>query len=72
MASPWSFFSITISTGIKIDTNARDAAIALSFALQCGADAEAIRKALCRDCRGRALGPLGAALDLLLAAASCG
>ena len=56
--------------GNQIDTNARDAAIALSFALQCGADAEAIRKALCRDSRGRALGPLGAALDLLLAQAS--
>ena len=56
--------------GNQIDTNARDEAIALSFALQCGADAEAIRKALCRDSRGRALGPLGAALDLLLAQAS--
>jgi hypothetical protein len=56
--------------GNQVDTNARDAAIALSFALQCGADAEAIRNALCRDSRGRALGPLGAALDLLLAQAS--
>jgi hypothetical protein len=39
--------------GNQVDTNARDAAIALSFALQCGADAEAIRKALCRDTRYR-------------------
>jgi len=46
------------------DTNARDAAIALSFALQHGADSEAIRKALSRDSHGRATGPLGAALDL--------
>jgi hypothetical protein len=46
-----------------VDTNARDSAIVLSFALQHGADIESIRKALSRDSRGRALGPLGAALD---------
>jgi len=46
--------------GNQTDTNARDAAILLSFALQHGADIEAIRKALCRDGRGRALGPIGA------------
>jgi hypothetical protein len=47
------------------DTNARDAAIALSFALQHGANLEEIHKALCRESDGRASGPLGAALDLL-------
>ena len=47
------------------DTNARDAAIAFSFAVQHGADAEAIRRALCRDAQGNASGPLGAALDLI-------
>ena len=47
------------------DTNARDAAIVTSIALQHGADFETIRRALCRDGRGRASGPLGAALDLL-------
>jgi hypothetical protein len=47
------------------DTNARDAAIALSFALQHGADLEDIRKALCRETDGRASGPLGAALDIV-------
>jgi hypothetical protein len=51
--------------GNQSDTNARDAAILLSFALQHGADINAIRRAICRDSRGRALGPLGAALDLL-------
>jgi len=45
------------------DTNARDAAIAFSFAVQHGADLEAIRKVLSRDSQGRATGPLGAALD---------
>jgi ribonucleoside-diphosphate reductase alpha chain len=49
------------------DTNARDSAIAFSFAVQHGADAEAIRRALSRDAQGRALGPLGVALDLIAA-----
>ena len=52
-------------SGNQSDTNARDAAIILSFALQHGADLNEIRKALCRDSQGRALGPVGAALDLL-------
>jgi hypothetical protein len=52
-------------SGNQSDTNARDAAIILSFAIQYGADLEAIRKALCRDGQGRALGPVGAALDLI-------
>ena len=47
------------------DTNARDAAIAFSFAVQHGAEIEDIRRALSRDSHGRASGPLGAALDLL-------
>jgi hypothetical protein len=51
--------------GNQSDTNARDAAIIFSFAVQHGADTDAIRKALCRDSQGRALGPVGVALDLL-------
>jgi len=51
--------------GNQADTNARDAAIIFSFAVQHGADIESIRRALCRDSQGRALGPIGAALDLL-------
>jgi hypothetical protein len=51
--------------GNQSDTNARDAAIILSFALQHGADINEIRKALCRDSQGKALGPVGAALDVL-------
>jgi hypothetical protein len=47
------------------DTNARDAAIVFSIAVQCGADVETIRKTLCRDARGNASGPLGAALDII-------
>lgn len=51
--------------GSAIDTAARDAAITCSIALQFGAGVETIRKALCRDARGDANGPLGAALDKL-------
>jgi ribonucleoside-diphosphate reductase alpha chain len=49
----------------QADTNARDSAIVCSIAIQFGADIETIRKALCRDSRGRANGPLGAALDAI-------
>jgi hypothetical protein len=52
--------------GNAVDTNARDAAILLSFALQHGADVDSIRRALCRDSQGRALGPIAAALDQLM------
>jgi hypothetical protein len=47
------------------DTNARDAAITFSIAVQHGADPETIRKALCRDAQGKASGPLGTALDIV-------
>jgi hypothetical protein len=55
--------------GSAIGTIVRDLAIAFSFAMQHGANVEAIRAALCRDSQGRPLGPLGAALDYLLAKA---
>lgn len=42
-----------------------DAAIAASLALQFGCPVETLRKALCRDARGKATGPLGGALDVL-------
>jgi hypothetical protein len=51
--------------GNQSDTDARDCAILLSFTLQHGADINQIRKALCRDGTGRALGPIGAVLDLI-------
>src|SRR5262245_43745091 len=47
------------------DTNARDSAIVFSIAVQCGADPEVIRRALCHDAHGSAAGPLGAALDVI-------
>lgn len=54
-------------TNSAADTNARDAAITFSIAVQHGADPEVIRKALCRDSQGRASGPLGEALDRIAA-----
>ncbi|MFZ2140251.1 MAG: hypothetical protein WAV78_25550, partial [Xanthobacteraceae bacterium] len=51
------------------DTVARDSAIVFSIALQHGADLETIQRALCRDRQGRASGPLGAALDILMGSA---
>jgi hypothetical protein len=44
---------------------ASDAAIAASLALQFGCPSDTLRKALCRDARGNATGPLGTALDIL-------
>jgi hypothetical protein len=49
-----------------IDVYERDGAVVLSIALQHGADLERIRRALCRDSQGRASGPLGAALDIIM------
>ena len=44
---------------------ASDCAIAASLALQYGCPAEVLARALSRDSRGNATGPLGIALDLL-------
>jgi hypothetical protein len=54
------------------DTNARDSAIVFSIAVQCGADPEVIRRALSRNSQGHALGPLGAALDRIVAGQGAG
>ncbi len=54
-------------SGSDTDTAARDSAVVFSIAVQFGADPEIIRKALCRDTRGAASGPLGVALDMLVA-----
>jgi ribonucleoside-diphosphate reductase alpha chain len=44
---------------------ASDCAIAASLALQFGCPVETLARALSRDSRGNATGPLGGALDLL-------
>jgi hypothetical protein len=47
------------------DIAARDAAIAVSLALQHGCPPEVLRGAFLRDARGQAEGPLGRLMDLL-------
>jgi hypothetical protein len=61
---PGEIFLSNHKTNSAADTNARDSAIVCSIALQCGADPETIRRALCRS-GGRPSGPLGAALDCI-------
>jgi hypothetical protein len=56
----------TAKAGSHIDHAAKDAAILVSLALQYGAPIEAICSAVLRDHLGRAVTPVGAALDLLL------
>jgi hypothetical protein len=49
--------------GSMADTNAKDAAVVCSIALQYGVPLEVIRRALMRDSHGRANDLLGEALD---------
>jgi hypothetical protein len=51
--------------GSQSDSNARDAAVVCSIALQHGVPLETIRGAVLRDSEGRASTPLGAALDAI-------
>jgi hypothetical protein len=51
--------------GSQSDSNARDAAVVCSIALQYGVPLNIIRRALLRDSQGRASTPLGAALDAI-------
>jgi hypothetical protein len=54
--------------GSMAGTNAADAAVVCSIALQHGVPLDTIRRALMRDSKSTALGPLGTALDKLGAA----
>jgi hypothetical protein len=58
-------FIDAFKAGSAADMAARDAGITASIALQMGTDAEVLRHALCRDVQGKAISPLGAALDFL-------
>ena len=51
--------------GSQSDSNARDAAVAASLALQFGCPLGVLRRALLRDAQGRASTPLGVALDIV-------
>jgi hypothetical protein len=56
-------FLTCVKNGSFADTCAREAAIVCSIALQYGAPADTIRRALIRDALGRLETPLGMALD---------
>ncbi len=49
--------------GSQSDSNARDAAVAASLALQYGCPLQVLQRALLRDSHGRPSTPLGAAID---------
>lgn len=51
--------------GSHSDAAAKDAAVLCSIALQYGAPADVLRRALLRDSRGAPSSPLGAALDAI-------
>lgn len=51
--------------GSMAGINAADAAVVASLALQHGVPVDVIRRALMRDGKGRASGPLATALDML-------
>jgi hypothetical protein len=51
--------------GTATETAAQDSAVVASLALQHGTPIDTLRKALSRNVRGEALGPLGRILDLL-------
>ena len=52
-------------SGSDRDIAVQESAIAVSFALQYGADVESVRSAMPRTTSGRAEGPVGTLLDLL-------
>jgi hypothetical protein len=51
--------------GSQADCSARDASVVVSIALQFGVPVDVLRKALMRDARGKANGPLAVALDMV-------
>jgi ribonucleoside-diphosphate reductase alpha chain len=52
--------------GSQSDSNACDAAVAASLALQFGCPIETLQRALLRGSRGRPSTPLGAAVDIIV------
>jgi hypothetical protein len=55
-----------IHVSSQSDSNARDAAVAASLALQFSCPLEALRRAVLREEDGSASTPLGAAIDLII------
>lgn len=53
-------------SGSDAETNAHDAAIILSIALQHGVPIEALGRSVTRDADGKPSGPIGAIIDLIV------
>jgi ribonucleoside-diphosphate reductase alpha chain len=60
-------FLLNHKPGSQSDSNARDAAVAASLALQHGCPLDVLCRALLRDSQGHASTPLGCALDAIAA-----
>jgi hypothetical protein len=58
-------FISNAKAGSHSDSAAKDSAVVCSIALQYGVPLDVIRKALMRDARGNASGPLGTILDII-------
>jgi hypothetical protein len=65
--TPAEVFLNTRKHRTAVDTNARDAAVAVSLLLQHGCPPETLRRALMRNADSSASGPLARALDHLVA-----
>jgi hypothetical protein len=61
------FMNVSGRSGGMVEVLARDTAVAASLCLQFGCNVETLRRALMRDSKGRASGPVGQLLDLLAA-----
>jgi hypothetical protein len=59
------FLNMDMSAGSESDTNAADAAVAVSLALQYGCPLEELRVAMKRNADGSPTGPLAKALDVV-------
>ena len=59
------FLNTDMSAGSAADTNGKDAAIAISLALQHGVEFERLREGMSRKPDGTPSGALGAALDAI-------
>jgi hypothetical protein len=62
---PGEIFLNCSKLGTGADSNARDAAIAVSIALQHGVEIDTLRNAMTRNSDGSASSPIGHLLDLL-------
>ena len=67
---PAEIFISATKVGSEADTNARDASVITSIALQYGVPLDVLRRAVMRDSHGFGSGPLAVALDRIAAEAS--